>query len=150
MSTGAHKTTMTIGNAIIDTHAQLLQHIGAIHDNLSTRDRHLHRVEMFQELQYLHANAIEEQNTQSKKTATPQFHIGNGNDNNQHPSQPETIRQSMPEPGGHHHNNPPAFGKLALRRWHAEEAHEQPWNARPHGEGAAAHEGRTILDRPKI
>jgi hypothetical protein len=150
MPAGPDKTTMTIGNGVVGTQAQLLQHIGAIHNHLSIHEHHLHRVEMYHELLYLHAIAVQERNKQSRKTATQEFPVGNGNDNNQHPSQVEKIRQFVPEHNGHHHTIPPAVGKLALRRWHAEGAYEQPWNTLPYGKSAAGHEDRTVLDRPKI
>lgn len=137
---------LTIPNKVVDTKAaraintvdekpQDMEHIGAAHGGGSTETRRYHPVEMYRELNRLHADAEREQETaRQEKTAISPSQATNSNTTTvTHRSARPEDTQEASHMAENHGEDPDSseitFHKASMARWYTEGPDDQPWSA---------------------
>jgi hypothetical protein len=127
------------GHEAIDEPTAGLSYVGYVHDRVLARKRHHHPLELFRELEHLHAGVTKEHTSAPSKAKTSLALSKIGNTiNTQRPTQSGPARpdlsQSEDTPTAHlaKHGGYRGFGnasqKASMERWVTEEAQQQPWN----------------------
>jgi hypothetical protein len=133
-----------VGTDPVNDRLPNLDHIGAVHSRSLTGERHIHPLEMFQELHQLHIDAGKEQDSNPSKTATSHFMARNGNANLQYGIGNADARVTRSARNNQHMRSAAAWEKLGMKRWHAEEAYDQAWTPLRHGAGESCKDDNKI------
>jgi hypothetical protein len=112
-----------------------LDNIGAVHNCPLAGERHIHPLEMFQELQQLHIDAVKGQDSNSSETAMSHFMARNGNANLQYGIGNADARVTRSAGNNQHMRSAAAWEKPGMKRWHAEGAYDQAWTPLRHDAG---------------